>query len=91
MKIKKLLICYSSVSEIIVHHFPFSFLVVEKVLLEASVLTAIDNGAVMLLAPVWLISITMAMMTLVMTILLLLHQVLIKHFLVADLVVYLIV
>lgn len=87
MKIKKLLICYSSVSEIIVHHFPFSFLVVEKVLLEAGVLTAIDNGAVMLLAPVWLISITMAMMM----ILLLLHQVLIKHFLVADLVVYLIV
>ena len=55
-------------------------IIVEEVLLEARVLAAVDNCAVVLLASVWLALAVPA-------ILLFAHQVLIKHFLISDLVV----
>ena len=61
-----------------------SLLIIEEVLLEAGVLAAINDSAVVLLASVGL---PLAMPA----ILLFLHQVLIKHFLISDLVIHLIV
>ena len=55
----------------------------EEVLFETRVLAAIDNRAVMLLTTVGL--------PLSMSTVLFLHKVLIEHFLVADLVIYLVV